>query len=66
MISVFSGNIPDGNLSKGDVISHYLPPCPVKGTGYHRFVFCLFNQTSRCEFEEVKKKYNTRFGEIFF
>jgi phosphatidylethanolamine-binding protein (PEBP) family uncharacterized protein len=34
-----------------------LPPCPVKGTGYHRFVFCLLNQTTRCDFEETHRTY---------
>lgn len=44
------GNIPNGDISKGEVLSGYLPPCPVKGTGFHRVVFCLLNQTAQCDF----------------
>ena len=58
---VSSGNIPNGDGSAGEVISQYIPPCPAKGTGYHRFVFCLLNQTTRCDFEELHATYNARF-----
>ena len=54
------GNVPNGDVSRGDMVSQYLPPCPVKGTGYHRFAFCLLNQTARCDFEEMHKTYNAR------
>lgn len=58
---VSSGNIPNGDASAGEVISQYIPPCPAKGTGYQRFVFCLLNQTTRCDFQELHATYNTRF-----
>jgi hypothetical protein len=60
LLYIFSGNIPNGDVVQGEVISPYLPPCPIKGTGYHRFAFCLLNQTCRCDFEEMHKTYSAR------
>ena len=60
--SCFRGNIPNGDVKEGEVVSGYLPPCPVKGTGFHRFVFCLFNQNARCNFEEIYRTHCSRFS----
>ncbi|XP_077287533.1 mitochondrial ribosomal protein L38 isoform X1 [Arctopsyche grandis] len=47
-------NIPGNNLSKGDTIVDYLQPIPPKGTGYHRYVFVLYKQTKKMDFEMIK------------
>ncbi|ELT90673.1 hypothetical protein CAPTEDRAFT_150382 [Capitella teleta] len=44
------GNIPEGDVSKGDVLCDYLQPFPARGTGFHRFVFVLMQQDGRLDF----------------
>ena len=48
----FRGNIPDGDIGKGDVICDYLQPFPIKGTGYHRYVFILYKQEKKLDFNK--------------
>lgn len=50
LIFSFSSNIPNGNVSKGDVIVPYLQPFPSKGTGYQRFIFILYKQEKKLDF----------------
>ncbi|XP_028391951.1 39S ribosomal protein L38, mitochondrial-like [Dendronephthya gigantea] len=54
------GNIPNGDLTQGESVCQYLPPCPVQGTGYHRIVFCLLKQTTRYDYEDIHTRHNTR------
>ncbi|XP_026171410.1 large ribosomal subunit protein mL38 [Mastacembelus armatus] len=46
------GNIPGGALQSGEELCHYLPPFPVRGTGFHRYVFVLFKQEGSINFQE--------------
>ena len=46
----FSYNIPGSRISGGEVICEYLPPIPIQGTGFHRFVFCLIKQSGELDF----------------
>lgn len=39
-------NIPNGDLSKGDVIVPYAGPSPPPGSGLHHYIFEQFAQTS--------------------
>ncbi|XP_029204256.2 39S ribosomal protein L38, mitochondrial-like [Acropora millepora] len=43
-------NIPGSRISGGEVICEYLPPIPIQGTGFHRFVFCLIKQSGELDF----------------
>ncbi|KPI92839.1 39S ribosomal protein L38, mitochondrial, partial [Papilio xuthus] len=43
-------NIPSNNIEKGDTIVEYLRPFPLKGTGYHRYVFVLYKQTEKISY----------------
>lgn len=52
----YSGNIPDGDVSKGDLIVDYLQPFPSRGTGYHRYVFVLYKQEGKIDYSKMKKK----------
>lgn len=52
--SNFSGNIPNGDVSKGELIVPYLQPFPPRGTGYHRHVFVLYKQNQKLNFDELK------------
>lgn len=38
----------------GDTIIPYLQPLPFKGTGYHRFIFVLYKQTSKLDLKEYR------------
>lgn len=51
---VSSGNIPNGDVQKGDVIMSYLPPFPPKGIGYQRFIFVLYKQNNKMDFNSLK------------
>ncbi|XP_045447672.1 39S ribosomal protein L38, mitochondrial [Melitaea cinxia] len=44
-------NIPSNSIEKGDVIANYLQPFPLKGTGYHRYVFVLYKQDGRISYD---------------
>lgn len=50
----FRGNIPGGNISKGETIFSYLQPFPAKGTGYQRMIFILFQQTKEIDYSSIK------------
>jgi len=40
-------NIPNSEVSKGDVVAPYMGPGPPPKTGLHRYVFSLFKQPSK-------------------
>ncbi|KAK2866635.1 hypothetical protein Q7C36_002691 [Tachysurus vachellii] len=51
------GNIPGSAVLSGEEISHYVPPFPAKGTGYHRYILILFKQTDFVDFSsDVRPK----------
>ncbi|TSL04199.1 39S ribosomal protein L38, mitochondrial [Bagarius yarrelli] len=51
------GNIPGNAVLSGEEISHYMPPFPAKGTGFHRYVFVLFKQEAVVDFSsDVRPK----------
>ncbi|XP_055327318.1 39S ribosomal protein L38, mitochondrial-like [Paramacrobiotus metropolitanus] len=47
-------NIPGGDVAKGETIVDYLQPIPVRGTGFHRYAFLLFQQKDRMDFRALK------------
>lgn len=48
------GNIPNGDISKGELIVPYLQPIPPKGSGYHRHVFILYQQEKKIDLNSYK------------
>nr|XP_026484649.1 39S ribosomal protein L38, mitochondrial [Vanessa tameamea]XP_026484658.1 39S ribosomal protein L38, mitochondrial [Vanessa tameamea] len=50
----FIANIPGNSIEKGDVIADYLRPFPLKGTGYHRYVFVLYKQDGMISYDLPK------------
>ncbi|XP_057682280.1 39S ribosomal protein L38, mitochondrial isoform X2 [Corythoichthys intestinalis] len=48
-------NIPDGALQSGEELCHYLPPFPARGTGFHRYVYILFQQEGPINFQEDRR-----------
>lgn len=47
-------NIPGDFVEKGDTIVEYMQPFPLKGTGFHRYVFVLYKQDGKVEYELPK------------
>lgn len=43
-------NIPGGNVERGDILTYYFPAAPPKDTGEHRYVFLLFRQKGKINF----------------
>ncbi|XP_056020922.1 39S ribosomal protein L38, mitochondrial-like isoform X3 [Ostrea edulis] len=53
------GNIPGNEISKGELLCDYLQVFPVKGTGFHRYVFVLFKQEQTIDFSDDRLTSNT-------
>jgi len=53
-IIFYRGNIPSGDVNRGETIFNYLQPFPAKGTGYQRMIFILYQQTNEINFSHLK------------
>ncbi|XP_037134845.1 39S ribosomal protein L38, mitochondrial [Syngnathus acus] len=49
------GNIPGGAVEAGEELCDYLPPFPARGTGFHRYIYVLFQQEGPIPFQEDLK-----------
>ena len=56
------GNIPGCDVSKGEVLSAYIGSGPPKDTGLHRYVFLIYKQSRKLEFEEKRLPNNSGDG----
>lgn len=52
----FIGNIPAGDVSKGETVVDYLQPFPARGLGSQRMIFILYKQEGLVDFTAYKKK----------
>jgi len=59
------GNIPGGDVSKGEVLCDYLRPFPAKGTGFHRHVFLLFKQKKLLDLSSTERRESTLAARTF-
>ncbi|XP_066598716.1 protein D2-like isoform X2 [Prorops nasuta] len=48
------GNIPGSDILKGDVLSAYIGSGPPEGSGLHRYVFILYKQPKKLNFDEKR------------
>ncbi|XP_072934594.1 protein D3-like isoform X2 [Epargyreus clarus] len=48
------GNIPGNKVADGEVLSGYIGSGPPEGTGIHRYVYILFKQPGKLEFDEKR------------
>jgi len=48
------GNIKGNDISTGDVLSDYVGSGPPQGTGLHRYVFLVFQQSGKIQFDEKR------------
>ncbi|CAH1404411.1 unnamed protein product [Nezara viridula] len=53
------GNIPGSDIKKGEVLSAYIGSAPPKGTGLHRYVFVMYKQPGKLEFDEPRLPNNS-------
>ncbi|XP_037950703.1 protein D3-like [Teleopsis dalmanni] len=54
------GNIPGNAIEQGEVITAYVGSGPPEGTGLHRYVFLLYKQPSKLEFDEPRVSNRSR------
>ncbi|XP_005176891.1 protein D2-like [Musca domestica] len=47
-------NIPGNQIDQGEVLAAYIGSGPPKGTGLHRYVFLLYKQSGKLEFDEAR------------
>ncbi|KAJ9584581.1 hypothetical protein L9F63_021079 [Diploptera punctata] len=52
----FIGNIPGGDISKGEVIYNYLQPFPPRGIGFQRLIFILYKHEKKMDYSNFKKE----------
>lgn len=48
------GNIPGGDVSAGETLSGYIGSGPPQGTGIHRYVYILYKQPGKLDFDEKR------------
>lgn len=48
------GNIPGNNVDQGDVLSAYIGSGPPPDTGLHRYVFLVYKQNGKINFDEKR------------
>ncbi|XP_055917010.1 protein D3-like [Eupeodes corollae] len=48
------GNIPGEDVSKGEVLSAYISPCPPRTSGKHRYIFLVYKQSKKLTFDEPR------------
>uniref|UniRef100_A0A1L8DS88 Large ribosomal subunit protein mL38 n=1 Tax=Nyssomyia neivai TaxID=330878 RepID=A0A1L8DS88_9DIPT len=47
-------NITNGDVNSGDTIVPYLQPFPARGLGYHRYIFILYKQNAKVNFDKIR------------
>ncbi|XP_045465982.1 phosphatidylethanolamine-binding protein homolog F40A3.3-like [Harmonia axyridis] len=56
------GNIPGNDVSKGETLSAYVGSGPPQGTGLHRYVFLVYKQNGKIDFDEKRLPNNSAEG----
>ncbi|XP_044763039.1 phosphatidylethanolamine-binding protein homolog F40A3.3-like [Coccinella septempunctata] len=56
------GNIPGNDVSKGETLSAYVGSGPPQGTGLHRYVFLVYKQNGKIDFDEKRLPNNSGDG----
>jgi hypothetical protein len=56
------GNIPGHNVELGDILSAYVGSGPPEGTGFHRYVFLVYKQNGKINFDEKRLPNNSGDG----
>ena len=53
-------NVTSDSISSGLEWCPYLPPIPIKGTGYHRLVITLYHQKNKMDVSNTKETLKDR------
>ncbi|CAH2094032.1 unnamed protein product [Euphydryas editha] len=48
------GNIPGGNVTAGETLTQFIGSGPPQGTGFHRYVFLVYQQPGKLNFDEPR------------
>ncbi|XP_023025387.1 protein D3 isoform X1 [Leptinotarsa decemlineata] len=59
-------NVPGMDITKGDVIAEYRGSGPPLGTGVHRYIFLIYKQNGKINFDEKKIIKTSRQGRLSF
>lgn len=59
-------NVPGNNVCQGEVLSDYIGSGPLQGTGPHRYVFLVYLQPKKLDFEEQRLLNNSVEGRTNF
>ncbi|XP_053682242.1 protein D2-like [Sabethes cyaneus] len=49
------GNIPGKHVEQGEILFEYIPTFPRSGTGFHRYIFLLYQQHCRNDYSEAPR-----------
>lgn len=49
------GNIPGRHVDQGETLFEYIPAFPKSGTGFHRYIFLLYQQHCRNDYSEAPR-----------
>ncbi|KAG5878106.1 hypothetical protein JTB14_017973 [Gonioctena quinquepunctata] len=60
------GNVPGIDVTKGDTIAEYIGSGPPLDTGLHRYIFLIYKQKEKINFEEKKILKTTTEGRLNF
>ncbi|XP_046982767.1 protein D3-like [Schistocerca americana] len=55
-------NIPGNDIAKGETLAEYVGSGPPRGTGLHRYVFLVFKQPGKLDFDEEPTSRTSRIG----
>ncbi|XP_030762539.1 phosphatidylethanolamine-binding protein 1-like [Sitophilus oryzae] len=48
------GNIPGNNIRQGQTLAEYMPTCPQKGSGPHRYTYMIYKQNRQINFNQPR------------
>ncbi|CAG9828743.1 unnamed protein product [Diabrotica balteata] len=60
------GNVPGNDVAKGETLAGYRGSGPPQGTGLHRYIFLVYKQSGKIEFNEQRIDNLTRTGRLNF
>jgi len=52
-------NIPNNNVTNGQILLYYKGPSPPPRTGVHRYIFLLFEQTGKINYQKINERHIT-------
>lgn len=66
MLLWFVGNVQNNDINSGQELMEYIQPFPMRGTGFHRCAFVLYEHKSKIEFDLNQKTSDSSFQKRCF